>query len=57
MGFQVFKVEADHVEAIARDQFGTFYDENVYIIFASAAKGTFSDQNTIVSVGKSVTIN
>jgi microcompartment protein CcmK/EutM len=49
VGFHVFRVEADHIEAIAKDQIGTFYDENVYIIYASAVKGTFSDQNTIVS--------
>lgn len=49
VGFYVFKVESDHIEAIARDQFGTFYNENVYIIYAPAVKGTFSDQNTIVS--------
>lgn len=49
VGFHVFKVESDHVEAVAKDQIGVFYDENVYIIYAAAVKGTFSDQSTIVS--------
>lgn len=49
IGFQVFKVENDHIEPISRDQVGVFYDENVYIIFASAVKGSFSDHNSIVS--------
>jgi hypothetical protein len=49
VGFHVFKVESDHIEAIARDQVGVFYDENVYLIYAAAVKGTFSDQHTIVS--------
>ncbi|KAG5667148.1 hypothetical protein PVAND_015145 [Polypedilum vanderplanki] len=47
IGFHVFKVENDHIESIARDQVGIFYNENVYIIYAAAIKGTFTDQNTI----------
>lgn len=49
VGFYVWKVENEHVEGLSRDQVGTFYDENVYIIYAAAVKGSFTDQNTIVS--------
>jgi hypothetical protein len=49
IGFHVFKVESDHIETVVKDQIGIFYDENVYIIYAAAIKGTFTDQNTIVS--------
>lgn len=49
IGFHVFKVENDHIETLSKDQHGIFYDENVYIIYAAAVKGTFSDQFTIVS--------
>lgn len=49
IGFHIFKVENDHIESVGKDQFGIFYDENVYIIYAAAIKGTFTDQNTIVS--------
>ncbi|CRK99352.1 CLUMA_CG012656, isoform A, partial [Clunio marinus] len=47
VGFHVFKIENDHIESVTKDQVGTFYDENVYIIYSSAVKGAFSDQNTI----------
>jgi hypothetical protein len=50
IGFHVFKVESDHIETVAKDQIGIFYDENVYIIYAAAIKGTFTDQFTIVSI-------
>jgi hypothetical protein len=49
VGFHVFKIENDHIEALAKDQVGIFFDENVYIIYASAVKGSYSDQKTIVS--------
>lgn len=49
VGFHIFKIENDHIEALTRDQLGTFFDENVYIIYASAVKGSYSDQKTIVS--------
>jgi hypothetical protein len=45
----VFKVESDHIEVLAKDQVGIFFDENIYIIYASAVKGSYSDQKTIVS--------
>lgn len=45
----MFKIENDHIEALAKDQVGIFFDENVYIIYASAVKGSYSDQKTIVS--------
>lgn len=49
VGFHIFKIENDHIEALTKDQLGTFFDENVYIIYASAVKGSYSDQKTIVS--------
>lgn len=49
IGFHVFKVENDHIETLSKDQLGIFYDENVYIIYAAAVKGTNTDQSTIVS--------
>ena len=48
IGFHVFKVENDHIETLSKDQLGIFYDENVYIIYAAAVKGTNTDQTTIV---------
>jgi len=49
VGFHVFKVDNDHIEALSKDQVGTFYDENAYIVYAASVKGTITDQNTIVS--------
>lgn len=48
ISFSIFS-QHDHIEVVPRDQFGVFHDENTYIIYAAAVKGTFSDQNTIVS--------
>ncbi|XP_070500915.1 villin-like protein quail [Chironomus tepperi] len=57
IGFHIFKVENDHIESVGKDQIGVFYDENVYIIYAAAIKGTFTDQNTISrEIKTSVTI-
>lgn len=41
-------MENEHIEAVAKDQVGVLFDENVYIVYAAAIKGTFSNQNTIV---------
>lgn len=46
----------DHIEALNKDQQGIFYDENAYILYAAAVKGTFTDQNTIVSESKLIII-
>lgn len=48
IGFYVWRIQNDHVEAIPREQYGTFYDENTYVIYSASLAGTISDKNTIV---------
>lgn len=50
IGFYVWRIQNDHVEAIPREQYGTFYDENTYVIYSASLAGTISDKNTIVSI-------
>ena len=52
----VIIIKHDHIEALNKDQQGIFYDENAYILYAAAVKGTFTDQNTIVSESKLIII-
>ncbi|XP_055634484.1 villin-like protein quail isoform X1 [Toxorhynchites rutilus septentrionalis] len=47
IGFYIWRIQNDHVEAIPREQYGTFYDENTYVIYSASLAGTTSDRNTI----------
>lgn len=49
VGLHIWKIENDRVEAVPRNQYGIFQDENCYIIYAASLKGTFVNQETIVS--------
>uniref|UniRef100_A0A336MGA1 CSON014978 protein n=1 Tax=Culicoides sonorensis TaxID=179676 RepID=A0A336MGA1_CULSO len=47
VGFHIWKVDSTSIEAVPKSQYGTFYDENTYIIYAAAVKGTFPDKRAI----------
>uniref|UniRef100_A0A2Y9D1K4 HP domain-containing protein n=1 Tax=Anopheles funestus TaxID=62324 RepID=A0A2Y9D1K4_ANOFN len=47
IGFHIWRIQHDHVETLPKDQYGTFYDECAYVIYAASLTGTGCDKNTI----------
>ncbi|XP_031623879.1 villin-like protein quail isoform X1 [Contarinia nasturtii] len=47
IGFHIWKVENNRVEALPKEKFGIFYDDCTYIIYASTIKGNIVNQYTI----------
>lgn len=52
--FALWKIDEDHLEAVARPQYGTFYDNCAYIIYACNLVGHYANHETIVSTLYSV---
>lgn len=48
--FELWKIDEDRLEAVARAQYGTFYDNCAYIIYASSLVGHYANHETIVSI-------
>ncbi|XP_064546786.1 villin-like protein quail isoform X1 [Drosophila montana] len=47
VSFALWKIDEDHLEAVARPQYGTFYDNCAYIIYASNLVGHYASHETI----------
>lgn len=47
--FALWKIDEDHLEAVVRPQYGTFYDNCAYIIYACNLVGHYANHETIVS--------
>ncbi|XP_034100246.1 villin-like protein quail isoform X1 [Drosophila albomicans] len=45
--FELWKIDEDRLEAVARAQYGTFYDNCAYIIYASSLVGHYANHETI----------
>ncbi|XP_055919693.1 villin-like protein quail isoform X2 [Eupeodes corollae] len=45
--FHIWKIEEDRLEVVARENFGSFYDDCCYIIYAACPAGTYVNQDTI----------
>ncbi|KAL7739752.1 hypothetical protein ACLKA6_014992 [Drosophila palustris] len=45
--FELWKIDEDRLEAVARPQYGTFYDNCAYIIYASSLVGHYANHETI----------
>lgn len=49
IGFYKWRVDNQRIEAVPKDQYDTFKDNYVYIIYAATPKGSFVNKDTIVS--------
>ncbi|XP_052864925.1 villin-like protein quail [Anopheles cruzii] len=47
IGFHIWRIQNDHVETLPKDQYGTFYDECAYVVYAAALAGTACDKTTL----------
>ncbi|XP_026844669.1 villin-like protein quail isoform X1 [Drosophila persimilis] len=45
--FSLWKIDEDRLEAVARSQYGTFYDNSAYIIYAANLVGHYANHETI----------
>ncbi|XP_055837205.1 villin-like protein quail [Episyrphus balteatus] len=45
--FHIWKIEEDRLEVVPRENFGSFYDDCCYIIYAACPVGTYVNQDTI----------
>ncbi|XP_070133242.1 villin-like protein quail isoform X1 [Drosophila bipectinata] len=45
--FAIWKIDEDRLEAVARSQFGTFYDTCAYIVYAASLTGHYATHETI----------
>lgn len=45
--FHIWKVEEDRMEVVPKEDFGRFYDDCCYIIYAACPLGSFVNQDTI----------
>jgi len=46
--FALWKIDEDRLEAVPRSQYGTFYDNCAYIIYAASLSGHYANHETIV---------
>ncbi|KAH8298354.1 hypothetical protein KR018_008086, partial [Drosophila ironensis] len=46
--FALWKIDEDRLEAVPRSQFGTFYDNCAYIVYAASLPGHYASHETIV---------
>lgn len=49
IGFHIWKVENERIETIPKSQFGTFYNDSTYIIYAASPRGSYVNHESIVS--------
>ncbi|XP_030243943.1 villin-like protein quail isoform X2 [Drosophila navojoa] len=47
ISFAIWKIDEDRLEAVARPQYGTFYDNCAYIIYAANLVGHYASHETI----------
>ncbi|EDW04121.1 GH10154 [Drosophila grimshawi] len=47
ISFALWKIDEDRLEAVARSQYGTFYDNCAYIIYAANLVGHYANHETI----------
>ncbi|KAH8412783.1 hypothetical protein KR009_005719, partial [Drosophila setifemur] len=45
--FALWKIDEDRLEAVTRSQFGTFYDNCAYIVYAASLAGHYANHETI----------
>lgn len=45
--FHIWKIEEDRLEVVSKENFGKFYDDCCYIIYAASPAGTYVNQDTI----------
>ncbi|XP_053675905.1 villin-like protein quail [Anopheles nili] len=49
IGFHIWRIQNDHVETLPKEQYGTFYDECTYVIYAASLVGTAGCDKTTIS--------